>query len=153
MLAMMLLCLIDAVNQGHAVMLELSSGMGSRKSHFTDYAAPKLNVCISPAAACMVRMLQQCPWSFADVAKLHISSAVPANEASEPSSADTSRQTSASGQPRRPLKEYTLEKDLQAACDAQDAAEQTQPKLHLVVLGHVDAGKSTLMGRFLHDLG
>lgn len=25
--------------------------------------------------------------------------------------------------------------------------------LHLVVLGHVDAGKSTLMGRLLHDLG
>ena len=25
--------------------------------------------------------------------------------------------------------------------------------LHVVVLGHVDAGKSTLMGRLLHDLG
>lgn len=25
--------------------------------------------------------------------------------------------------------------------------------LHLVVMGHVDAGKSTLMGRLLHDLG
>lgn len=27
------------------------------------------------------------------------------------------------------------------------------PPLHLVVLGHVDAGKSSLMGRLLHDLG
>ena len=26
-------------------------------------------------------------------------------------------------------------------------------KLHIVVLGHVDAGKSTLMGRLIHDLG
>lgn len=26
-------------------------------------------------------------------------------------------------------------------------------RLHLVVLGHVDAGKSTLMGRLLADLG
>jgi elongation factor 1 alpha-like protein len=25
--------------------------------------------------------------------------------------------------------------------------------LHLVVMGHVDAGKSTLMGRLLHELG
>ena len=29
----------------------------------------------------------------------------------------------------------------------------TKRKLHLVVLGHVDAGKSTLMGRLLADLG
>lgn len=28
-----------------------------------------------------------------------------------------------------------------------------KPVLHLVVLGHVDAGKSTLMGRLLHQLG
>jgi elongation factor 1 alpha-like protein len=28
-----------------------------------------------------------------------------------------------------------------------------KPKLHMVVVGHVDAGKSTLMGRLLHDLG
>ncbi len=28
-----------------------------------------------------------------------------------------------------------------------------KPKLHLVVLGHVDAGKSTLMGRLLYELG
>lgn len=26
-------------------------------------------------------------------------------------------------------------------------------KLHLVILGHVDAGKSTLMGRLLYELG
>lgn len=29
----------------------------------------------------------------------------------------------------------------------------SKPPLHLVVLGHVDAGKSSLMGRLLHDLG
>lgn len=28
-----------------------------------------------------------------------------------------------------------------------------KPVLHLVVLGHVDAGKSTLMGQLLHQLG
>lgn len=33
------------------------------------------------------------------------------------------------------------------------SAPGSLPALHLVVLGHVDAGKSTLMGRLLHDLG
>ncbi|KAL3137939.1 hypothetical protein ABBQ38_005186 [Trebouxia sp. C0009 RCD-2024] len=87
-----------------------------------------------------------------DMEKLHIQSATPAN-ARAPSSAGSSRPVSASKQQRHPLEEYHLERDLQSACDTLQAAEQTQPKLHLVVLGHVDAGKSTLMGRLLHDLG
>ena len=33
------------------------------------------------------------------------------------------------------------------------AGEQVKDKLHVVVAGHIDAGKSTLMGRLLHDLG
>ncbi|KAL3150476.1 hypothetical protein ABBQ32_000300 [Trebouxia sp. C0010 RCD-2024] len=84
---------------------------------------------------------------------LHIQSATPANARAEISSAGSSRPVSASKQQRHPLEEYQLERDLQSACDTLQAAEQTQPKLHLVVLGHVDAGKSTLMGRLLHDLG
>jgi hypothetical protein len=32
-------------------------------------------------------------------------------------------------------------------------AAGARSSLHLVVAGHVDAGKSTLMGRLLHDLG
>lgn len=44
----------------------------------------------------------------------------------------------------------TLRRDLAAAVAAQQSGK---PSLHLVVLGHVDAGKSTLMGRLLHDLG
>lgn len=50
-----------------------------------------------------------------------------------------------------------MEPELRAKC--QEAAEQERAdlggrtKLHLVVLGHVDAGKSTLMGRLLHELG
>lgn len=50
-----------------------------------------------------------------------------------------------------------MDPDLQAKC--MEAAEQEKEelkgrtKLHLVVLGHVDAGKSTLMGRLLHELG
>ena len=32
-------------------------------------------------------------------------------------------------------------------------APGSRQKLHVVVLGHVDAGKSTLMGRLIHDLG
>eukprot|EP00884_Botryococcus_braunii_P016884 jgi/Botrbrau1/387/Bobra.110_2s0042.1 len=32
-------------------------------------------------------------------------------------------------------------------------AEPGKPKLHMVVVGHVDAGKSTLMGRLLYELG
>ena len=36
----------------------------------------------------------------------------------------------------------------QGHCDAGGKS-----RLHLVVLGHVDAGKSTLMGRLLADLG
>jgi hypothetical protein len=46
---------------------------------------------------------------------------------------------------------------LAAACKAAAAAEEAggggKPRLHLVVLGHVDAGKSTLMGRMLYELG
>ena len=88
-----------------------------------------------------------------DMERLHVQSALPADLRAEPSSAGSSRPVSASKQPRRPLEEYQLERDLQTACDAVNAAEHTPPKLHLVVLGHVDAGKSTLMGRLLHDLG
>lgn len=33
------------------------------------------------------------------------------------------------------------------------AGPGTQLGIHLVVVGHVDAGKSTLMGRLLHDVG
>ena len=85
--------------------------------------------------------------------QLHIQSARPADTQVESSSAGSSRPVSASKQQRRSLEEYQLERDLKNACHAANAAEQTQPKLHLVVLGHVDAGKSTLMGRLLHDLG
>lgn len=41
-------------------------------------------------------------------------------------------------------------------CEKETALEHEnggRVKLHLVVLGHVDAGKSTLMGRLLYDLG
>jgi elongation factor 1 alpha-like protein len=58
--------------------------------------------------------------------------------------------------PHRPLSEYVPEPDLKAACDAAIKVETTpgsKPRLHLVVLGHVDAGKSTLMGRMLYELG
>jgi translation elongation factor EF-1alpha len=34
-----------------------------------------------------------------------------------------------------------------------EANTSSKQSLHLVVLGHVDAGKSTLMGRLLHELG
>ena len=57
----------------------------------------------------------------------------------------------------RPAAEYALEPELARECAAAEAAEageqRAKPQLHLVVLGHVDAGKSTLMGRLLHDLG
>ncbi|BDA43503.1 HBS1-like protein [Coccomyxa sp. Obi] len=58
---------------------------------------------------------------------------------------------------RRPLSEYKPDSDLaRALADAsgQDGADKGgKTRLHLVVLGHVDAGKSTLMGRLLHELG
>lgn len=85
--------------------------------------------------------------------RLCVHSELPADTRAEPSSAGSSRPVPASKQQRPPVEEYQLERDLQSACDAVNAAEKTQPKLHLVVLGHVDAGKSTLMGRLLHDLG
>ena len=50
-----------------------------------------------------------------------------------------------------------MDADLKRRCT--EAAEKEskdlegKTKLHLVVLGHVDAGKSTLMGRLLHELG
>ncbi|EIE22483.1 hypothetical protein COCSUDRAFT_47906 [Coccomyxa subellipsoidea C-169] len=58
---------------------------------------------------------------------------------------------------RRPLSEYRPDSDLARACDEASAREGVEAngksRLHLVVLGHVDAGKSTLMGRLLHELG
>lgn len=60
-------------------------------------------------------------------------------------------------QRRRPLSEYRPEPDVAAALEEAAAREGAggggQARLHLVVLGHVDAGKSTLMGRLLHELG
>ncbi|KAK9822587.1 hypothetical protein WJX74_007878 [Apatococcus lobatus] len=58
----------------------------------------------------------------------------------------------------RPLQEFRLEPDLLRMCEEADRTGQeggggSKPRLHLVILGHVDAGKSTLMGRLLHDLG
>lgn len=58
--------------------------------------------------------------------------------------------------PRRPVSEYRLPAGLAQACASALVAEKkagAKPRLHLVVLGHVDAGKSTLMGRFLFELG
>lgn len=57
---------------------------------------------------------------------------------------------------KRPLSEYKMEADLAQECEraaAHDSQSGGRPKLHLVVLGHVDAGKSTLMGRMLYELG
>jgi len=46
-----------------------------------------------------------------------------------------------------------LEARCRKAAQQDEAALQGRTPLHLVVLGHVDAGKSTLMGRLLHELG
>ena len=69
---------------------------------------------------------------------------------------------------KKDLSEFKLEQDLERDCLALEAAESATSSsssssslptglmlqgLHLVVLGHVDAGKSTLMGRLLHDVG
>lgn len=59
-------------------------------------------------------------------------------------------------QQRRRVADYVMEADLARELAAQQAKEGGgggKAPLHLVVLGHVDAGKSTLMGRLLHDLG
>ena len=71
-----------------------------------------------------------------------------------------SRHLSQEQKRQRPLLEYRPEPDLAKALEEAAASERAgggdaagKPRLHLVVLGHVDAGKSTLMGRLLHDLG
>lgn len=58
--------------------------------------------------------------------------------------------------PRRALSAYEPSAEVARACAAtvaEESAAGAKPRLHLVVLGHVDAGKSTLMGRFLVELG
>ena len=73
-------------------------------------------------------------------------------------------QASTSGPPTaqqaraRPLSEYQLEPELakalkQAASSQGSIHGRRKPGIHLAVLGHVDAGKSTLMGRLLHEMG
>eukprot|EP00775_Hariotina_reticulata_P011038 gene11038-11193_t len=52
--------------------------------------------------------------------------------------------------------EADLARDVAAAVAAESSSSNSSSSrrgLHLVVMGHVDAGKSTLMGRLLHDLG
>lgn len=103
------------------------------------------------------RVVKQLPLQYAlfcmtGVNNLSLQESTSHQEAAQQAPAST-RPKSAGPQPRRPLQEYHLENELQAACDSLAAADQAKPKLHLVVLGHVDAGKSTLMGRLLHDLG
>jgi len=51
--------------------------------------------------------------------------------------------------PRRPLSEYSDDTAVATAA----TRRSDKPGLHLVVVGHVDAGKSTLMGRLLHGMG
>ncbi|CAD7698398.1 unnamed protein product [Ostreobium quekettii] len=57
----------------------------------------------------------------------------------------------------RAWSEYVLDPNTARLVQESSAEESSgngaKTKLHLVVLGHVDAGKSTLMGRLLHDLG
>ena len=57
----------------------------------------------------------------------------------------------------KPLSDYQMDDELATACalaaSEEDESAGGRPKIHLVVLGHVDAGKSTLMGRMLHELG
>lgn len=52
--------------------------------------------------------------------------------------------------------ESFLDPGLKAACEkarTEDEATSKLSSIHLVVLGHVDAGKSTMMGRMLYETG
>jgi elongation factor 1 alpha-like protein len=59
-----------------------------------------------------------------------------------------------SSQPKvtEPLAKIPASKRVNVAEEYQKRSGE-KPKLNLVVIGHVDAGKSTLMGHFLYDLG
>lgn len=46
-----------------------------------------------------------------------------------------------------------VDKLLSSEGNSNDSSTTGRRGLHLVVMGHVDAGKSTLMGRLLHELG
>lgn len=83
-------------------------------------------------------------------------SAPPAAAATATASSSSSSSSAAKRPGARLAVEYVMEPELRRACDAAaagDAGSGGKAKLHLVVLGHVDAGKSTLMGRFLYELG
>ncbi|KAK9787261.1 hypothetical protein WJX73_009440 [Symbiochloris irregularis] len=86
----------------------------------------------------------------------------------DPTNRQTNHQQEEASQPQPaaaqasapPLSAYTMEADLARACSqagasssAASSGEKKKPGLHLAVLGHVDAGKSTLMGRLMHELG
>lgn len=62
--------------------------------------------------------------------------------------------TAVAAQETEALRAAAAQQRAEAAAVAEAAGGAgAKPQLHLVVLGHVDAGKSTLMGRLLHDLG
>ncbi|KAK9830139.1 hypothetical protein WJX72_009959 [[Myrmecia] bisecta] len=72
----------------------------------------------------------------------------------DPPKGSPTKRSAAPPAQRRSLSGYQMEAGLTSECEqAQQGGSGSKPKLHLVVLGHVDAGKSTLMGRLLHDLG
>jgi hypothetical protein len=78
----------------------------------------------------------------------------PAAPRSTPQSASTSLHGEAA--PYRDVSTYTADAKLRKALtqlEGSAGSAKPKPKLHVVVLGHVDAGKSTLMGRLVHDLG
>jgi len=57
-------------------------------------------------------------------------------------------------QPNQSIPPPAPDREVDAAIAAElSGGAPARSSLHLVVAGHVDAGKSTLMGRLLHDLG
>ncbi|WFD00159.1 hypothetical protein MYAM1_002906 [Malassezia yamatoensis] len=70
----------------------------------------------------------------------------------EKSAKRSSSQTSQTSRANSPAPKLTMSRQ-QARTEAKDRDQRGQREIGLVVVGHVDSGKSTLMGRMLHEYG
>ena len=149
-------CAAPKPKQGSAKGTKGTSAAAARSA--TAQAAAKKAHGSSPAQSQpQPRQPSAAPQKAPEAAAAELSSAAsagPAAQAALSTASEPDVPAGAQPQPQRtPYRDpasYTPEPEVQQALQMLSAGK---PSLHVVVLGHVDAGKSTLMGRLIANLG